>query len=100
VRDQAWGHHCSCICKIGSPDDVMAVLDSNFKVRGTKRLRVVDASVFPHIPGTFIVLPIYMISEKAAAVIIAEARASVETAEVPPSLVPATNSATRKGSIF
>jgi choline dehydrogenase len=30
--------------------------------------------VFPHIPGTFIVTPIYMISEKAAAVIIADAR--------------------------
>lgn len=71
VRDQAWGHHCSCTAKIGSDDDAMAVLDSNFKVRGTKNLRVVDASVFPKIPGYFIVLPIYMISEKASDVIIA-----------------------------
>ena len=74
VRDQAWGHHCSCTCKIGSDDDPMAVLDGNFRVRGAQGLRVVDSSVFPHIPGTFIVLPIYMISEKAAAVIIADAR--------------------------
>ena len=43
----------------------MAVLDSSFRVRGTSGLRVVDASVFPRIPGTFIVLPIYMVSEKA-----------------------------------
>ena len=100
VRDQAWGHHCSCTCKIGSADDPMAVLDSNFKVRGTKNLRVVDASVFPHIPGTFIVLPIYMISEKAAAVIIAEARAGQGAAEALPSLVPATNSITTKGGII
>lgn len=70
VRDVAWGHHCSCTCKIGADDDPMAVLDSNFRVRKTKNLRVVDASVFPHIPGYFIVLPIYMISEKAADVII------------------------------
>ena len=75
IRDVAWGHHCSCTCKIGADDDPMAVLDSNFRVRGTKNLRVVDASVFPHIPGYFIVLPIYMISEKAADVIIQDARA-------------------------
>jgi choline dehydrogenase len=29
-------------------------------------LRIVDASVFPKIPGYFIVLPIYLIAEKAA----------------------------------
>ncbi len=33
-------------------------------------LRVVDASVFPHIPGFFIVTPTYMISEKASDVIL------------------------------
>jgi len=75
IRNQAWGHHCSCTCKIGADNDPMAVLDSNFRVRGAKNLRVVDASVFPHIPGYFIVLPIYMISEKAADVILRDARA-------------------------
>lgn len=75
VRDQAWGHHCSCTCPIGADGDPLAVLDSNFKVRGARNLRVVDASVFPHIPGTFIVLPIYMISQKAAGVIIRDALA-------------------------
>ena len=36
-------------------------------------LRIVDASVFPRIPGFFIVTPIYMISEKAADVIAEDA---------------------------
>jgi choline dehydrogenase-like flavoprotein len=34
-------------------------------------LRVVDASIFPRIPGTFIVSAIYMAAEKAADVILA-----------------------------
>jgi len=29
-------------------------------------LRVVDASVFPVIPGTFIAVPVYMVGEKGA----------------------------------
>ncbi|MGJ8677400.1 MAG: GMC family oxidoreductase [Akkermansiaceae bacterium] len=74
IRNNAWGHHCSCTCPIGPDGHEMTVLNSNFQVKGTKGLRVVDASVFPKIPGTFIVLPIYMISEKAAAVIIEDAK--------------------------
>ncbi|PWJ91303.1 choline dehydrogenase [Flavobacterium araucananum] len=70
IKNQAWGHHASCSCPIGADDDKMAVLDSRFRVRGAKKLRVVDASVFPKIPGTFIVTPIYMVSEKASEVII------------------------------
>jgi choline dehydrogenase len=74
VENQAWGHHASCTCKIGGDDDKDAVLDSSFRVRGVKGLRVVDASVFPRIPGFFVVMPIYMIAEKAAEVILADAR--------------------------
>lgn len=70
IKDQSWGHHASCSCPIGADGDKLAVLDSRFRVRGTQNLRVVDASVFPKIPGTFIVTPIYMISEKASQVII------------------------------
>jgi choline dehydrogenase len=75
VQDRAWGHHASCTCKIGGDDDPQAVLDSSFRVRGVKGLRVVDASVFPKIPGFFVVMPIYMIAEKAADAILADARA-------------------------
>ena len=72
IRNKAWGHHASCTCKIGSSDDGMAVLDGDFRVHGTKSLRVVDASVFPRIPGFFIVTSVYMIGEKAADVIAAD----------------------------
>jgi choline dehydrogenase len=70
IRSNAWGHHASSTCAIGSKD-AHGVLDSNFRVHGTQGLRVVDASVFPRIPGLFIVSAIYMIAEKAADVILA-----------------------------
>ena len=73
VRYQSWGHHASCTCAIGADGDRGAVLDTNFSVRGAKGLRVVDASVFPRIPGIFIVSAVYMIGEKAADVILAAA---------------------------
>jgi choline dehydrogenase-like flavoprotein len=69
VKYHAWGHHASCTCPIGKDGDKMAVLDGDFRVRGIQGLRVVDASVFPRIPGFFIVSSIYMIGEKAADVI-------------------------------
>jgi choline dehydrogenase len=65
VRQHSWGHHASCTCAIG-PRDQSGVLTSDFRVHGTEGLRVVDASVFPRIPGFFIVCAIYMIAEKAA----------------------------------
>ncbi|KAG0650754.1 Oxygen-dependent choline dehydrogenase [Hyphodiscus hymeniophilus] len=70
IKQEAWGHHASCTCPIGADNDPMAVLDSEFRVRGVQGIRVVDASAFPKIPGFYIALPIYMISEKAADVII------------------------------
>ena len=72
--NEAWGHHASCSCKTGAEGDARAVLDNNFRVRGTTNLRVVDASIFPYIPGFFIVTPIYMIAEKASEVILADAK--------------------------
>jgi choline dehydrogenase len=73
IRDEAWGHHASCTNKIGAANDPMAVLDSRFRVRGTQGLRVVDASVFPKIPGYFIVSAVYMVSEKASDVVMEDA---------------------------
>ena len=72
IKDNAWGHHASCTCKIAPAEDPDGVLDSRFRVRGTTNLRVVDASVFPHIPGFFIVSAVYMVSEKASAVMLSE----------------------------
>lgn len=73
VQDEAWGHHASCTCKMGRSDDPSAVVDSSFRVRGVDRLRIVDASVFPRIPGFFVATPIYMINEKASDVILGDA---------------------------
>jgi choline dehydrogenase len=72
VRNHAWGHHASCTCAIG-PREGGGVLGSDFRVHGTQGLRVADASVFPRIPGFFIVSAVYMIGEKAADVILAHA---------------------------
>jgi choline dehydrogenase len=74
VKDNAWGHHASCTNPMGKKDDPNAVVDSSFRVIGTQNLRIVDASVFPKIPGFFIVTPIYMIAEKASDVILADAK--------------------------
>ncbi|MDN5934622.1 MAG: GMC family oxidoreductase N-terminal domain-containing protein [Nitrosospira sp.] len=74
IKNQAWGHHASCTCKMGPASDKMAVVDSRFRVHGTRNLRIVDASVFPKIPGFFIVSSVYMISEKASDVIAEDAK--------------------------
>ena len=66
AKFNAWGHHASCSCRMGAQDDAMAVVDSRFRVRHVDNLRIVDASIFPRIPGFFIVSAIYMVSEKAA----------------------------------
>lgn len=66
IKDRTWGHHASCSAPIGADNDPNAVLDSKFRVRGVQGLRVVDASVFPKIPGVFIQAPIFVMSEKAA----------------------------------
>src|SRR6516162_8956621 len=70
VRSIAWGHHASCTCAIG-PREAGGVLSGDFRVHGTAGLRVVDASVFPRIPGFFIASAVYMVGEKAADVILA-----------------------------
>jgi choline dehydrogenase-like flavoprotein len=75
IRRNAWGHHASCTCAIG-PADQGGVLSSDFRVHGVEGLRVVDASVFPRIPGTFIVSAIYMVAEKAAEAILAKSEKS------------------------
>ena len=74
VRNEAWGHHASCSNHMGPPSDPLAVVDSEFQVYGTHNLRIVDASVFPRIPGYYLTVPIQMISEKASDVILAKAR--------------------------
>ena len=70
VRTHSWGHHACGSCAIG-PRDAGGVVDPRFRVHGVKRLRIVDASVFPRIPGFFLASAVYMIGEKAADAILA-----------------------------
>jgi choline dehydrogenase len=70
IKNETWGHHASCSTKMGTANDPLAVVDSKFRVHKIEGLRIVDASVFPSIPGLFIVVPIYMIAEKASDVIL------------------------------
>jgi choline dehydrogenase len=69
VEDNTWGHHACGTCAM-KPEEQDGVVDSRFRVHGVAKLRVVDASVFPRIPGYFIVTSVYMIAEKAADVIL------------------------------
>jgi choline dehydrogenase len=69
IRATAWGHHACGTCAM-KPEAAGGVVDSKFRVYGIDNLRIVDASVFPRIPGFFIVTSVYMIAEKAADVIL------------------------------
>ena len=69
-RREAHGHHAAGTAAIGADDDPLAVLDSKFRVRGVRGLRVVDASAWPVMPGELPALPTFMLSEKATETIL------------------------------
>jgi 5-(hydroxymethyl)furfural/furfural oxidase len=67
VRKAAIGvWHASCSCRMGRPDDPMAVVDTEGRVRGVQGLRVVDASIFPVVPCANTNFPTLMTAEKIA----------------------------------
>jgi choline dehydrogenase len=56
-------HPCGT-CRMG--DDPAAVVDSDLRVKGVQGLRVVDASVFPTVPGANINAAVIMVAERAS----------------------------------
>ncbi len=67
--------HPTCTCAMGRADDPLAVVDSELRVRGLGRLRVVDASIMPTITSGNTNAPTVMIAERGAALIRAARRA-------------------------
>ncbi|PVH94796.1 GMC oxidoreductase [Periconia macrospinosa] len=70
IKDEAFSHHATSSCRMGKEggkEDYC--VDNKFRVKGTKGLRVVDASVWPRVPGAFVNLPTFTLSMKAVDVI-------------------------------
>ena len=66
-------HHASSSCRMGPVGDRSSCVDSKFRVHGVDNLRVVDASVFPRVPGAMPNGPTFTISRKAYEVILESA---------------------------
>ncbi len=73
-------YHPSCSCKMGEEGDPMAVVDSQTRVRGLERLRVVDSSIMPSVTTGNLNAPTIMLAEKAADHILGRGMLSAEDA--------------------
>ena len=65
-------------CKMGGDSDPLAVVDTEMRVRGTQRLRVVDASILPAMPGGQLGATAFALAERASDIILATAVPSGE----------------------
>ena len=65
-RNVQSAYHPSCSCRMGSPQDPMAVVDPQTRVIGLEGLRVVDSSIMPSITNGNLNAPTIMLAEKAA----------------------------------
>jgi choline dehydrogenase len=67
VRDHVESAYHPCgTCRMGSPDDPLAVIDPECRVIGIDGLRIADASIIPMVTNGNLNAPCIMIGEKAA----------------------------------
>jgi choline dehydrogenase len=67
IRDHAESAYHPCgTCRMGSPDDPLAVVDPECRVVGIEGLRVADSSIMPSITNGNLNGPTIMIGEKAS----------------------------------
>jgi len=64
-------YHASCTCAMG-PDAQTSVVDARLRVHGIRRLRVIDASVFPAVTSGNTNAPVIMVAEKGADMVLAD----------------------------
>jgi choline oxidase len=70
-------YHPAGTCRMGAPDDPLAVVDPQLRVRGAGRLRVADASIFPTMIGVNPCITCMMIGEKCADLVLGGTAARV-----------------------
>lgn len=67
-------YHACGTCRMGAADDPLAVLTPDLRVKGIAGLRVCDASSFPAITTVNVNSTVMMLAERAAELILADAR--------------------------
>ncbi len=73
IRDNVAGtFHPVGTCRMGAPEDRLAVTDPAGRVRGVSGLRVIDASIMPTAPRGNTNIPTIMVAEKLAAEMLRE----------------------------
>ncbi|XP_011262046.1 glucose dehydrogenase [FAD, quinone] [Camponotus floridanus] len=65
-HDTAPENHQAGSCKMGPPDDPLAVVDNQLRVRGVRGVRVADTSIMPQVTSGNTNAPAIMIGERAA----------------------------------